>query len=105
MDVHQEGKKYPWATIRIPETTWGKEIVVGIDEAGRGPVVGPLIYAAAFWPKDEDDAISQFAFNDSKQLKDKEREALLKKMIDHPSIGWVVEELDSVTISEVIVWY
>lgn len=87
--------------MHIPECLAGQPIVVGVDEAGRGPVLGPLVYSVAFWPQSEDEEISRLAFNDSKQLSHTERENLLKKIIAHPSIGYVIEEIDSVTISEV----
>ena len=79
-----------------------QQIVVGIDEAGRGPVLGSLIYTACFWPQSEDEAISKLAFNDSKQLTEEQREKLFHSISTHGSIGWVIEELTSERISQVI---
>ena len=40
------------------EKAWykeGKQAIVGIDEAGRGPIAGPLVVAAVSFPNDYDD--------------------------------------------------
>lgn len=87
--------------VRIPPSCQGVDIVIGIDEAGRGPVLGPLIYAAAFWPVSEDADIKKMCnFDDSKKLKEGEREKLLDQILVHPHIGWVIEELTAERISE-----
>jgi hypothetical protein len=47
-----------------PEScTNGEPCCLGIDEAGRGPVVGPMVYGAAFWPVKESDAIAKLGFD------------------------------------------
>ena len=79
----------------------GVDIVIGIDEAGRGPVLGSLVYCAAFWPASEHDTISKLGFDDSKQLKEGERDRFFDKIRSHPSIGWVIEELTAEFISQV----
>ena len=58
----------------IPESCRGVEVVVGIDEAGRGPVLGCLVYCAAFWPLSKHEEIVKLAFDDSKALKEEERD-------------------------------
>ncbi|KAJ1418617.1 ribonuclease H-like domain-containing protein [Ochromonadaceae sp. CCMP2298] len=88
-----------WERVRIPESCRGVDIVVGVDEAGRGPVLGPLVYGAAFWPVSEDAAIQKMGFNDSKQLKESDRERFFAEIRNHPSIGWVIEEISAADIS------
>jgi hypothetical protein len=71
----------------------GVPIVVGIDEAGRGPVCGPMVYGIAYGPKDRQADIKALGFAgvstartstspcaDSKTLNDPQREALFEKI-------------------------
>ena len=36
-----------------------KEIEIGIDEAGRGPVLGPMVYGMCYWPVEVGDAMRE----------------------------------------------
>ena len=51
--------------------------VCGIDEAGRGPLAGPVVAAAVILPKNHKIAY----LNDSKQLSEKKREELFDKIM------------------------
>lgn len=55
----------------------GAEFVAGVDEAGRGPLAGPLVIAAVILPRD----IFISGLNDSKQLSAKKRELLYQEII------------------------
>lgn len=50
--------------------------IIGIDEAGRGPVAGPVVVAAVILPRECD----IIGINDSKKLSAKKREYLYKKI-------------------------
>jgi len=69
-------------TLTEERTFWeaGADVVVGIDEVGRGAWAGPLTLAAAVVPKDR--RINKV--RDSKMLTEAEREAMFDRVV-----GWV----------------
>ncbi len=83
----------------FPELTEGKNILIcGIDEAGRGPLAGPVAAGACILPADHD----ILYINDSKKLSAKKREELYD-VITKEAIAWNValvepEEIDRVNI-------
>ncbi len=52
--------------------------VAGVDEAGRGPVIGPLVIAGVLASKDETEALKQIGVKDSKKLAKNKRKELYK---------------------------
>lgn len=78
----------------------GIEFVAGVDEAGRGPLCGPVVAAAVILPKNEKIA----GVNDSKKLSEKKREELfevIKEKALSYSIGVVDEQvIDNINILE-----
>ena len=69
-------------------TDWEKDnIILGIDEAGRGPVLGPMVYSCSYWKEEYDEKIrSKFKFNDSKALKPEEREKMFNQINSHQNL-------------------
>lgn len=76
----------------------GYEIVCGVDEAGRGPLAGPVYAAAVILPKNH---IVE-GVNDSKKLSEKKRELLFDRIINECvcwSVGTASEkEIDEINI-------
>jgi ribonuclease HII len=73
--------------------------IAGIDEAGRGPLAGPVVAAAVILPP----RFTLQDLNDSKQLNLATREAIYLELIQHPKIVFgigvaSVEEIDRVNI-------
>lgn len=55
----------------------GYNNILGIDEAGRGPLAGPLVVAGVIFPSDYENE----DINDSKQLSDKKRRELFEEIM------------------------
>lgn len=76
----------------------GNKLIGGIDEAGRGPLAGPVVVAGVIMPLGESDLID--GVNDSKKLSAKKRDKLydeiLAKVIDVQ-----VAVVDNKTIDEI----
>lgn len=73
----------------------GATIVAGIDEAGRGPLAGPVVAGAVILPPDYRHKV----LNDSKQLSPEQRDELYAELTGNPGIRWGVGE-SSVEIIE-----
>lgn len=67
---------------RLLDTDSNDPIIMGVDEAGRGPVLGPMVYAVAYCRKSYQDSviIPNYLFDDSKKLTDPVRRQLFSKM-------------------------
>lgn len=85
---------------KIDESVYneGDEYICGIDEAGRGPLAGPVVVAAVIMPKDS----MIEGVNDSKKVSEKKREKLYDLIINEAisySVGIVDQnEIDRINI-------
>lgn len=74
----------------------GYQLICGVDEAGRGPLAGPVCAAAVILPKNIDIP----GLNDSKKLSDKRRRELFP-VIKELAIAYAVVLVDEKTIDEI----
>lgn len=71
-----------------------KPCIMGIDEAGRGPVLGPMVYGCLYCARSYEKTLSTLNFADSKTLKEEKREELFEKLKSNELIGWAVDVID-----------
>ena len=74
----------------------GYELICGVDEAGRGPLAGPVCAAAVILPKD----LEIPGLNDSKKLTDKRRRELFP-IIKEQAVAYGIALVDHETIDEI----
>jgi ribonuclease HII len=82
----------------------GVRLVAGVDEAGRGPLAGPVVAAAAILPAHWlqtgcEKALR--ALNDSKQLTEAQREEFFALLTAHPEIRFGIAQVDAETIDRI----
>ncbi len=72
----------------------------GCDEAGRGPLAGPVFAAAVILPKDFHHPL----LNDSKKMTESHRD-IVREVIEKEAVSWAVEEVSPAEIDELnILW-
>lgn len=75
-------------------------VEAGCDEAGRGPLAGPVFAASVVLPTGFDDP----RLNDSKQMSETDRDAL-REIIERDALAWAVERVDPEEIDRLnILW-
>lgn len=82
------------------------ECILGVDEAGRGPVLGPMVYSVFYLAAPQSDPLLREAhhFDDSKVLTPAVRTALMRTLCTdasdlHASCGWATTSLSARAIS------
>ena len=53
---------------------------IGVDEAGRGPVIGPLVVCSVCIPTDQQELLEEIGVDDSKKLSKNERLQLFEEI-------------------------
>ncbi|XP_069812418.1 ribonuclease H2 subunit A-like isoform X2 [Dendropsophus ebraccatus] len=84
----------------VPEQCREEPCCLGIDEAGRGPVLGPMVYGICYCPVSRKKDLEGLKVADSKTLSEAERERLFEKLDGAPEfIGWTLHILSPNVIS------
>ena len=66
-------------------------LIIGLDEAGRGPMLGPLTLGAAVIPESDIELLIELGVKDSKKLSAKKREHVLNSLKQYESErGWLL---------------
>lgn len=76
----------------------GYSLICGVDEAGRGPLAGPVFAAAVILPE----GLEELGINDSKKLSEKKRDALFdticEKAVAYSIASASEKEIDEINI-------
>ena len=75
----------------------GAKVIVGIDEAGRGPLAGPVSAAAVILPE----GYSHPLLDDSKKLSEKKRELIYDDIVSDKRIRWAHSFADADEVDEI----
>jgi ribonuclease HII len=99
------GAKF-WNRLSYERELWqkGSSLVAGVDEAGCGPLAGPVVAAAVVFPASwlEAGLCSKLrGLNDSKQLSEEQREKFFQVLTSHPEIRYAISTVDVEMIDQI----
>jgi ribonuclease HII len=88
-----------WNRLSHERELWqkGVALVAGVDEAGCGPLAGPVVAAAVVFPSSWSETglyTKLRGLNDSKQLDEQQREKFFKIITAHPEIRYAIAAVD-----------
>lgn len=87
-------------TYHSPTPSTSGPYILGVDEAGRGPVLGPMVYGVAYCPAAYREDLENLGFADSKTLNSSTRSSLLGTLCSDPAnLAWSVRILCPQAIS------
>jgi len=95
-----------WNRLSHERELWLKGIdqVAGVDEAGCGPLAGPVVAGAVIFPKDWLDPGLPWklrGLNDSKQLTPEQREKYYTTLISLPEVKWAIATVEVDLIDQI----
>lgn len=98
-----------WNRLSYERELWQKGLthVAGVDEAGCGPLAGPVVAAAVVFPCawSEKGVVSGLrGLNDSKQLTEAQREKYYAILTSHPEIRWAVARVEVEMIDRINIY-
>lgn len=101
----EAGQERPQSLLEYEERFWGRGLLVaGVDEAGRGPLAGPVVAAAVILPP----GVAVEGADDSKQLSPQVREELYVRILAQARCVGVgaasVREIDHLNILRATTW-
>ena len=73
------------------------QVIAGVDEAGRGPLAGPVVAAAVILPED----FFHRHLHDSKKLTPKRRESIYRDLTGNEAVTWACAVVDSAEIDRI----
>ncbi|XP_011869038.1 PREDICTED: ribonuclease H2 subunit A [Vollenhovia emeryi] len=77
---------------KVPEICKDEPCLLGVDEAGRGPVLGPMVYGISYAPLSQKQLLVDLSCADSKSLKEKKRDEIFEEICKHEDrIGWAID--------------
>ncbi|XP_041979726.1 ribonuclease H2 subunit A [Aricia agestis] len=87
----------------VPSVCSSEPCMLGVDEAGRGPVLGPMVYGIAYCPLDKKELLQSLGCADSKALTEEKRDEILLNIFTQDdakeNLGWAAEVISPNYIS------
>ncbi len=77
------------------------KVIVGLDEVGRGSLVGPVVACALSFQSERKNKLSNLKIKDSKRLSHQKREEIFHILKENPSVEWGIGRVSEKVIDKI----